>query len=191
MNGDRALLLKGKLEGWREIVVLSDSVLAWEKEWYPAVTSGTLSVLFLLVWYQDPSMLTLISILGLILTLLDYIIPILQTKFFPENGWTPEQEEKLDRICHDLVFVETGVRRVYQSVYDYKEKSPKLYLTIVIVSLCLLAQMGAFFSGFFLAYINILTVCMIPGLQRRGLLEKYCAAIILKITDFVKAKKLE
>jgi len=191
MNGDKACSIKRKIEPWKEVVIVTDSVLSWEKEWYPAVTSGSLSLLFLLVWYQDPSMLTLLSILGLVVTLLDYVVPKLQAKLFPESCWSAEQEKKLDRICKDLMFVETGIRRVYYSVFEYKQSSPKLYLTIVVVSLFLMAHLGAIFSGFFLAYITLLTICMTPGLHRRGLLEKYCSGIILKISDFVKAKKLE
>jgi hypothetical protein len=190
MNSD-AGSLKRSIEGWREIVVLMDSVLSWEKEWYPAVTSGTLSVLFLLIWTQDPNMLTLLSMVGLVATLLDYAVPRIQAKLFPETSWSPEKERKLETICQDLVFMRTGLGRVCERVSGFKESAPLMYLSGVVVTLYLVSYLGALFSGFFLTYILLITVCMLPGLHRRGLLAKYCGGIILKIGEFVKAKKLE
>lgn len=183
--------VKRRIEGLREIVLLLDSVLSWEKEWFPAVTSGTLSLLFLFVWNQDPSLLTFLSVLGLIITILDYALPRLQAKLFPESAWSPDKERKLDQICQELVFVKTGTERAYESLQLYKESSPLIYLTSTVFGLYLLAYIGSLFSGFFIAYLVLLTVCMIPGLHRRGFLKKYCSGIMLKIGEFVKAKKLE
>jgi len=191
MSGGDAGSLKRRLEGWREMVLLSDSVLSWEKEWYPAVTSGSLTALFLVVWYMDPSMLTLMSVCGLVMTLLDYIIPKVVASVFSEDSWTSEKEKKLEQICQEMMFVRTGLGRVCEGMGAYRETSPLIYLSSVVVSLYMLAHLGALFSGFFLAYLSLLALSMLPGLHRRGLLEKYCAGIILKIGEFVKAKKLE
>ena len=67
--------LKSCLEGWRELVLHSDKVLGWEKDWYPAVTAGLLTFKFIFVWYWDPTLLTLLAMTGLFLTLADYIGP--------------------------------------------------------------------------------------------------------------------
>jgi len=190
MNGDTASV-KRRIEGVREIVLVVDSVLSWEKEWYPAVTSGSLSLLFLLVWYKDPSMLTLMSVVGLLITVLDFAIPRLQAKLFPESAWSAEKERKLDQICQELMFTKTGLERISDTVFKYKRDSPIIYFTSLVFILLFLAYVGALFSGFFLAYLCLLTMFMIPGLHRCGFLKKYCATLIMKIGDFVKAKKLE
>lgn len=183
--------LKKDVEKWREILVITDSVLGWEKEWYPAVTSGLLTSVFLLLWYEEPSCLTLLAIMGLVATLLDYAVPRLQDKIFPESAWTGDKEKRLDQFCQNMMFVKSCARRVGEVLRQYRETAPITFVSGVVVSLYLLAYLGTLFSGFFLAYILLLVVCMIPGLQRRGLLRKYCAGSLLKLEDFVKAKKLE
>ena len=67
--------VKNGLEGWREVVIRADSVLAWEQDWYPAVTGGALTSAFLFVWYWDPTLLTFFAFMGLLVTLADYAGP--------------------------------------------------------------------------------------------------------------------
>lgn len=191
MSTVEATGLKKDVEKWREILVITDSVLGWEKEWYPAVTSGLLTSVFLLLWYEDPSILTLLAIIGLLVTVADYAVPRFQDKMFPETAWTGEKEKRLDQFCQNMMFAKSCVRRVGEVMGQYRETAPITYLSGVVVMLYLLAYLGTLFSGFFLTYVLLLVLCMIPGLQRRGLLRKYCAGMMLKLEDFVKGKKLE
>eukprot|EP00088_Acartia_fossae_P017284 TRINITY_DN19790_c0_g1_i1.p1 TRINITY_DN19790_c0_g1~~TRINITY_DN19790_c0_g1_i1.p1 ORF type:complete len:193 (+),score=44.64 TRINITY_DN19790_c0_g1_i1:50-628(+) len=192
MSGGDVASVKRNVEGWREMVILADTVLSWEKDWYAAVTSGTLSVLFLFVWNQDPTMVTLLALLGLVVTILDFAIPRLQDKFFPgPDSWTAEKEKRLELICQEVVFVQTGISRLMERLSGFKESSPVMYMTGVTISLYIIAYIGTVFSGIFLSYLILLIALMMPGLHRRGLLKKYCASTILKIGEFVKAKKLE
>jgi len=190
MSGEVATL-KRKIEVWREIIILADSVLSWDKEWYAAVTSGTLSILFLVIWSQEPSMVTLVALLGLLVTLLDFLVPRIQEKMFSKESWSADKEQKLEKICQELVFVRSLGRRLWAALGEYKASSPCVYLLAVIVSLYTLAYLGTIFSGIFLSFMVLLIVCMLPGLHRRGLMQKYCANFILRIEEFVKAKKLE
>ena len=76
------------------------------------------------------------------------------------------------------MFLRTGIRRLCERVSQYKESSPLLHLAAVIVSLYTLAYVGALFSGFFLTYIFLLVVFMIPGLHRYCL--QLCARVVLQ-----------
>jgi RsiW-degrading membrane proteinase PrsW (M82 family) len=183
--------IKHRLVGWKEVVVLADSVLAWEKEYYAALVSGSVTVLFLLLWYMDPSTLTLLSLIGLLVTVLDYGVPRLQAKFFPDSAWNKDNEKKLDQICQELVFVKNGFLRLYDLAISYKSSHPLMYMTTSVVALFLLAQIGAMFSGIFLCYVNLMVIVMLPGLYRRGILDKYCSALMIRLEEFVKAKKHE
>ena len=64
------------------------------------------------------------------------------------------------------MFVKSCARRVGEVLRQYRETAPITFVSGVVVSLYLLAYLGTLFSGFFLAYILLLVVCMIPGLQR-------------------------
>jgi hypothetical protein len=183
--------LKHRLAGWKELIVLVDSVLAWEKEYYAALVSGSLTFLFIVGWYLDPSTLTLFSLLGEVAIILDYAVPRLQAKLFPDSAWSGENEKKLDQICQELLFVKNGMWRIYGLLMGYKHSHPLMFMSTTVVALFLVAQIGAMFSGFFLAYLALLVMVMIPGLYRRGFLDKYCSGLMLRFEEFVKAKKLE
>jgi len=183
--------LKHRLAGWKELIVLVDSVLAWEKEFYAALVSCSLTFLFIMVWYMDPSTLTLLSLVGEIAVILDYAVPRLQAKIFPDSAWSMENEKRLDQICQELMFVKNGVYRIYSLLMGYKHSHPLMFMSTTVVALFLVAQIGSMFSGFFLTYLAVLVVVMIPGLYRRGFLDKYCSGLMLRFEEFVKAKKLE
>ena len=63
------------MEGWREAVLAVDAFLGWKQEWHPAAIAGTITAVFLTIWYTDPSLLTLLATIGLFLTLADFIGP--------------------------------------------------------------------------------------------------------------------
>ena len=67
--------VKSCLEGWREPVIHLDALLGWEKDFYPAITAGVLTLKFIFYWYWDPTLITFIAFLGLCLTLCDFIGP--------------------------------------------------------------------------------------------------------------------
>lgn len=94
--------LKHDLEGFREIVLLLSSVLKWEKKFYPGVIFGAISVLFLILWYLSLSLLTLLSVIGLIAILIDYGFPIVSKVIFKQENWTGIQEKAYEEVCEEL-----------------------------------------------------------------------------------------
>lgn len=172
-------------------MLIADSVLGWEQEWHPAATAGTLTVGFLTVWYLDPSLMTLLASLGLLLTLADYLGPKILDKLFKPESWTGEKERKLEAVCRSVV----SLRRLLESLSSYvasmRAGSPLVHFSVVTSSLFAMAWLGTIVSGLFLLYMSTLFVTMLPGLHRRGLLEKHCAAVVTRLRDVVKGKKLE
>ena len=100
--------VRDSMEGWREAVLAVDAFLGWKQvlasfsfnpdfpqEWHPAAIAGTITAVFLTIWYtglcrwtninslspfvplcsSDPSLLTLLATIGLLLTLADFIGP--------------------------------------------------------------------------------------------------------------------
>ena len=64
------------------------------------------------------------------------------------------------------MFAKSCVRRVGEVMRQYRETAPITYLSGAVTSLYLVAYLGTLFSGFFLSYVLLLAVCMIPGLHR-------------------------
>jgi len=183
--------VKGCLESWREVVIIMDSVLAWDKDWHPAVTAGSLTLTYLILFWLSPSILTLLSIIGLVVTLLDYLGPMLIDKIFCSTQWTGEKEKKLDNVCKSVVNTTFFLSSCWTSLSNLKTTSPITHFGVTTTSLLLLAYIGSLVSGMFLSYIVTMLVLMLPGLYRRGLLARYCSSLVLKVEEMVKGKKLQ
>jgi len=183
--------VKSCLESWREVVIIMDSVLAWEKDWYPAVTAGSLTMFYLILFWLSPSMLTLLSTMGLLITMLDYLGPKLMDKLYSSAEWTGEKEKKLDNVCKSVVSTSLLVSTCYTSFSSMRTTSPMTHFSITTCSLLVLAYLGSLVSGVFLSYITLMVVMMLPGLYRRGLLARYCSSMVLKLEEMVKGKKLQ
>merc|ERR1719315_159978 len=56
----------------------------------------------MLLW-MSPSLITLLSLLGLVVTMLDYLGPMLMDRIFSSTQWTGEKEKKLDYVCKSVV----------------------------------------------------------------------------------------
>jgi len=183
--------VKRTVEDWRELVLLGDSVLGWDKEWFPAVTAGSLTVMFLTVWYSEPSLLPLLSLLGLFLTLADYLGPRVLDKVFPEDSWSADKEARLEDVARSLVRLSNLLQDLGSSLAGLRTSNPLSHFALTSVILLVTAYLGSIFSGLFIAYINMLGLLMLPGLHRRGLLQKYCSSLTDKLSNMVKGKKLE
>jgi len=190
-NLDPIESLKLRMEGWRELVIVADDVLGWEKDWYPAITAGSLTVLYLGVWWLEPSLLTLVSLVCLLVTLADFLVPRLADKLLPPHGWTEAKQNKLNTVAANIVSTYNFLASLRSQFSSLRNSSPLTHFSLVTLSLTATAYLGAFFSGVLLSYLCLLVVLMLPGLQRKGLLEQYCAILVSRVKDLTIRKKLE
>ena len=100
--------VKRRLESWRECLVGLWSILLWEKPWFPpilitAITSVFMWAIFLFIisteniysfvnsrlhWHLDPSVLTTVSMIFLVVTLADYFGPKVTSMICSPEHWT-------------------------------------------------------------------------------------------------------
>nr|AAD33046.1 ARL-6 interacting protein-1 [Mus musculus] len=95
--------LEEQLQGWGEVMLMADKVLRWERAWFPPAIMGVVSLLFLIIYYLDPSVLSGVSCFVMFLCLADYLVPILAPRIFGSNKWTTEQQQRFHEICSNLV----------------------------------------------------------------------------------------
>ena len=123
-------------------------------------------MVYLILYWLSPSMLTLLSIVGLLFTMLDYLGPKLMDRIFNPSQWTGEKEKKLDNVCKSLVSTSLLVSSCCNSFSNLKTNSPMTHFSITASSLLVLAYLGSLVSGMFLSYILTLVALMLPGLYR-------------------------
>jgi hypothetical protein len=185
----RVKQLKRELEGWREVILPLNSVLLWEKSWYPGLLVGITTTFFLLFWYLGPSVLTTVSVIGLIATLVDYLVPTLTASVCHPENWTGIKERKLEEICRELANAQTQAAYKWAVFYDMRHSRPKMYYLTVVSSLLFLAWLGNMVNNLLLTYLTVTTAVLLPGMKHHGLLEKYFAQLAVTVSDTIKGMK--
>ena len=84
-------------------MLMADEVLQWGRAWFPPAIMGVVSLVFLTIYYPDPSILSGVSCFVMFLCLADYFVPILVPRIFGSNKWTTEQQQRVLEICNNLV----------------------------------------------------------------------------------------
>jgi len=164
--------IKSKLTPWREICLLTNQLLCWEKPFYPGVIAGVTTFVFLILYCLDMSNLTLFPLLIALILIADFGVPFVAPKVFDPSKWTPPQEQEFEKICDNISKVTTELSGVCNSVCEAKDKSPKLFLVAALTVLFFLSWIGSFLNGFFAAWAVTLAILMIPGLKKNGALDK-------------------
>ncbi|XP_015904676.1 ADP-ribosylation factor-like protein 6-interacting protein 1 [Parasteatoda tepidariorum] len=181
-------LCKRRLENWREVLIHLHSLLVWEKPFYPGITAGTVTVVFLLLWYFDPSVLTTFSVFGIVACLLDYAVPMLSSTFFDSSKWTGSREKKYEDICRSLVGCYVKTKHICDYLRQTKETKPYLYVLGVVGTLILTAWIGNLISNLFLTYLIVLLSALSPGLKSQQLIQDAVASVLAMIGQGKKKK---
>ncbi|PSN55364.1 hypothetical protein C0J52_01811 [Blattella germanica] len=185
----RVKQLKRELEGWREVILPLNSILMWDKNWYPGMLVGVTTTFFLFLWYLDPSVLTTVSVMGLIATLVDYLVPTLTANICNPENWTGSKEKKLEEICRGLAGTQIQIVNKWGMFYDMRHSRPTVYYVTVVISLVLLAWLGSMVNNLLLTYLAVTTIVLLPGMKHHGLLQKYFAHLMVTISNMVKGSK--
>jgi len=191
MTGAEIEVYRKKLDSIREAAVLVYSVITWEQDWYPAVTAGCLTALYLIVYVSQLSLITVLGLLGLLITLLDYFLPIISDKLVPRDSWDDVKEKKLDNLIRFYLSSSQLTITMITSFLQYRLTSPLYHFIITSLVLLFTAFLGSMVSGLVLSYFFLMLTLMLPGLHSRGLLAQYCGTLVNYLEEKVKGKKRE
>ncbi|XP_035694433.1 ADP-ribosylation factor-like protein 6-interacting protein 1 isoform X2 [Branchiostoma floridae] len=173
--------LEKDLHNWRDVIIHADRVLRWEKPVYPIILCSCLTVLFCLVYWLEPSVLTGVSTLLLLLCLLDYLVPNVLPKFIKPSEWTEEQQQRYHDICASLVQTKDFLVVCKNTFLTLKEEKPKLYFLSVMSVLATLAWVGNAVHNLLLTYLSVCFVCLLPGMLHHGILQYYYLMLVRQL----------
>ena len=169
-SGERLNNVKETLFGARDLIVRADSIV--DGDHYAIVGGSVLTAAFALVWYTDPNFLTFISLIGFVLTILDYAGPKVLAYMFNTNDWDEAKEKKYHSACEGIAMVANKLENAWVSYNGYRNQKPGLQFTINVFALLLLAWIGNRINNFFLAYLFTISLVLLPKLLRQGALQK-------------------
>ncbi|XP_046688556.1 ADP-ribosylation factor-like protein 6-interacting protein 1, partial [Homalodisca vitripennis] len=151
---DHVKKLKRELEGWREIILQLHSPCCYGRtSGNPGLVAGVSTAIFTLLWLLEPSLLTTVSFIGLLVTLLDYLVPTVCAGLYRPENWTGAKEKQFEEICRTLALCYSAASHQLQAFKELKVTSPKLYYSVTITSLAVLAYIGNKVDNLFLSYI--------------------------------------
>lgn len=189
--------MKHDLEGCREVILLINSVLKWEKPFYAGIVFGVVSFCFLIVWYLNLSTLTLISLVALTAILIEYGLPIATKFLIKSSNWTGVQEKAFEDICTEILCVNIKTVNVFKYLFVSKQEKtlmvsvflystwyiclnnvPQLiafsvqqYYITICGGLVVLAYLGSVIDNMLLTYFATLLIAFYPGLQKHGIVN--------------------
>ncbi|XP_077590466.1 ADP-ribosylation factor-like protein 6-interacting protein 1 [Stigmatopora nigra] len=181
--------LEDQLQAWGDVILAGDRVLRWEKPWFPGALMGATAILFLLIYYLDPSVLTGVSSGVMLLCLADYLVPTFAPRVFGSNKWTTEQQQRFHQICGNLVKTQRRLVGWWYRICTLKEEKPKMYFASVISSLLVVAWIGQQVHNLLLTYLIVSLMLLLPGLNQHGVLTKYAAMAKREFNKLIKNKE--
>ncbi|GAB1604927.1 ADP-ribosylation factor-like protein 6-interacting protein 1 isoform X1 [Argonauta hians] len=177
------------MEGWRAALLRLNSVVDWERPYHPLVLLAPITLIFLIVWYFEPSFLTTVALLGMSISLIDFLVPLLSSMYAPET-WTVVQEQQFEQICERIMLVRDHVNHVKNTMVGLKVEKPKVYFAVTMGVMSFFAWFGSLVNNLVLTFLIVSFVVLYPGLRRHQILEKYVQGlfIVLKRLFFGKPK---
>ncbi|XP_042228571.1 ADP-ribosylation factor-like protein 6-interacting protein 1 [Homarus americanus] len=183
----RVKTLRRELEGWREVLCAVHSVLVWEKHFYPFISISAVTTLFLTIWYIEPSMLTLLSVLGITVTLCDYLVPQIVPWIVGAHYWTGAHERRYEQIITSVACLCGSASYISNTLTSMKESKPRTYFVMVTGSLLVCAWVGNTINNLLLTYLIVVVIVLIPGMRPHGILQKYFSAALKTIAGLLKS----
>ncbi|XP_014782507.1 ADP-ribosylation factor-like protein 6-interacting protein 1 isoform X1 [Octopus bimaculoides] len=177
------------MEGWRAALLRLNGVVDWDRPYHPLVLLAPITIIFLLVWYFEPSFLTTVALLGMSISLIDFLVPLLSSMYGPET-WTVVQEQQFEQICERIMNVRDHATNVKTTLVGLKVEKPKVYFAVTMGVMAFFAWFGSLVNNLILTYLIVGFVVLYPGLRRHQILEKYIQGVVtlLKRLFFGKPK---
>jgi len=181
--------LKRDLEGYRELILPLNKVLEWEENHYPAVIVGVVTFIFSIIWYLEPSVLTTFSLIGVVLCLVDFIVPTLSSYMFSSSEWTVVQERQFEAICSRILNAKQHVKNMFGALSQLKNNNAKMYLLVMMTAFAVMAWVGSLVDNLLLTYLLVVFLFLVPGLRKHGILQKFTSGAMEFITRMIKGKE--
>ena len=130
------------------------------------MTAGCLTTVFLIISSTGPSIVTLLSIIGFLITMLDYLVPLITDKIFPRDQWNNNKDKKLETVARFLLNLSLMTRTMLTSYHQAKMSAPFYHFAVTTSTLMVTAFIGSLVSGMMLSYILLMLALMMQGLHR-------------------------
>ncbi|PAA87505.1 hypothetical protein BOX15_Mlig019952g1 [Macrostomum lignano] len=185
---DRAAALAKSLHGWRVPIVRLDAILHWEQ---PPALGGIIAgitLAFLLIGWLQPPLVSMLAIVGLLLLIADFVVPLAASWLLSSGvagiAWTEADDRRYRDTCARLVGVWDSVSGLASQMLTLRRDRPQFYLAIALPALLSLLVLAEKINNLFLAYLIIVSGLLLPGLLGSGV----AASAARKLYELIRAR---
>lgn len=176
------------LEGWRAALIRINSILQWEKPYHPVLLLAPTTLIFLLIWCFEPSLLTAVALLGMSFSLIDFLVPLLSSFYAPET-WTGIEEQQFEQICERIMHVKDHFVNARDVMISLKDEKPKVFFAVTMGLMSFLAWLGSLINNLVLTYLLANFLLILPGLRRHQIIERYFRGTWLVLKRLILGKQ--
>lgn len=169
--------LKQNLDSWKLVLVPVNNILEWERTSDPILIVVLNSIIFGLMAYYNPSILTTLSVIGLTFLLLESLVPVIVSYFFKSTEWDAVTESKFTRICERISNLNRHFSNFKFKLDSIRKERQSLYFLIVFFFLVFCAYVGQSVDNFLLTYLASVIACLTPGIRQHHLIPKTIAHV--------------
>lgn len=135
------------MEVYRELLLILNSVLKWEQSFFPGIIGGVITLLFIVLWYLDFSTLTLIALITIFVTVLDYGYPLVSKFIFKAENWSGSQEKLYEQVIQDIVDVKLSVCGAVSSFFSSRSER-STFVSLVLPTMLAQLRLTKLISNF-------------------------------------------
>ncbi|CAI6354963.1 unnamed protein product [Macrosiphum euphorbiae] len=170
--------LRVSMNEWREIIVLLNAIMSWQKNWFPAITVICVTSIYLYVWLVNCSILNMIWMTGLCAAVLDCIVCGPFQRILPPSSWDQDKERTYADISEWVADCWVTTKLYTSRFFNLRQTHTKLFHSVLSVSFFSLLYIGTTFNNMFISYITILAILLFPGFKTKseyieGSLQRY------------------
>lgn len=184
-SGYEAATLKQSFADWKYVLVHLNDLAEWEHQYDPLIIISVNTFLFGLMMYYSPSLLTTVAIIGLVLLLIESVVPILLNYVFKASPWDNVSESKYTRICEQISNLHQYLLKFQFRLENIRKERHSLYFCIVLFALIFCGYLGQCIDNVLLTYIAIMVITLTPGFRRHKMYNK----IISKVKKTIGIKE--
>jgi len=169
---DLSSQLKKSLAPYKQIIPNLHAFFTWKKQFYPLLIFAYITFTYLLIWLLELSVLSTVSIAGVLLTVADFFLPGIIASFCDSSKWSDKDEEQFEHVCNELSNILSKIKSYCNSWSEMRQNKSKLYYISLFSALITLAWIGNTFNNLFLVYVISLVLALSPGIKHHNILKQ-------------------
>jgi len=175
-----------KLRSIDGIVLHFRAILNWEKPYHAVLLSSLITLVFMLFWLIDATIISKFCMVAIVVVALDFLLPVLNG--FLSKKWIEENEQKFQEFCLIISKLSSNLKNFVDKYSQMKYTNTKTFYCTLLTGLLFVAWIGSLVHNLLLTYLLTLALALYPGLAKQEAFADYMSSMASRILSFLPRK---